>query len=168
MGHLEEVEPRQVRRHEVPVDGLFDVAGEQKAPPADRPEQDHRDVVDAGPPVGRVLGHATGDGPQHVKADLVDGDPVAGGDRPARHAPIASERLGPGRVAWARTAHAGLEHPPDPVPRQQHREAGDVVLVRVRQHQDVDPAVPRWEATIERDEQPVRVRTTVDQQPAPG
>ena len=41
-----------------------------------------------------------------------------------------------------------------------------MVLVRVGQDDDVDPAVPRREAPIERDEQPVRVRSAVDEQPA--
>jgi hypothetical protein len=34
------------------------------------------------------------------------------------------------------------------------------------EHENVDSAVPRWQALVERDEEPRRIRTAVDDQPA--
>jgi hypothetical protein len=48
---------------------------------------------------------------------------------------------------------------------EQQGEPGHVILVRVGQDQGVDPAIPRRDAAVEGDQQPVGIRTTVDQQP---
>ena len=72
----------------------------------------------------------------------------------------------PGRVARSRPAHPGLEHPADAVAVEQEGQAGDVVLVRVRQDDRVDPPVPRRDPPIELDEQPVGIRPAIDQQAA--
>ena len=39
-----------------------------------------------------------------------------------------------------------------------------MILVRVGEDEQVDPAIPRRQSRVERDEQPVRVRPAVDQQ----
>ncbi len=41
-----------------------------------------------------------------------------------------------------------------------------MVLVRVREHDEVDPAVPRRDPGVEGDEEPIRVRAAVHEQPA--
>ena len=61
--------------------------------------------------------------------------------------------------------HAGLEHPTDPVSLEDADEAGDVVLVRVRQHDDVDPPIPGRDPRVELEQQAVRVRPAVDEHP---
>ena len=59
----------------------------------------------------------------------------------------------------------GLDDPPHPVALEQQRQTGDVVLVRVRQDDRVDPPVPRRDPPVERDEQPVGIGAAVDEQP---
>ena len=54
MGDLEEVDPRQAPGEEDRIDALLDVAGQEEALAPEGPEQDDRDVVDAGPGVGRL------------------------------------------------------------------------------------------------------------------
>ena len=60
--------------------------------------------------------------------------------------------------------HPGLEHASDPISIQQPGEAGDVILVRVRQDERVDPAIPRRDPPVQVDEQTLRVGTAIDQQ----
>ena len=60
--------------------------------------------------------------------------------------------------------HAGFEHAPDAVPREQERKAGNVILVRVREDHCIDPSIPRRDAPIELDQQSIRIRPTVDEQ----
>ena len=81
--------------------------------------------------------------------------------------PAAGEHRRPRVVARSGTDHARLVHPPDPVSMQQGREPGDVVLVRMRQHQDVDAAIPRRQALVERGQHPARVRAAIDHHAAP-
>ena len=64
---------------------------------ADLAEQHDRDVVDAGPAVGRLERDLAADRPEHAQCDLVDGQPVAG-----REAQPRSGAHGPAR----RRAHA--------------------------------------------------------------
>jgi len=147
------------------VDLLLNVAGEQEPPVADFAEQHDRDVVHAGAGVGRFTGNGHPIRPQHAKSHLVEREAVAGRQQPRRRA-ISVESRGPCRVARSRAAHARLEDAPDPVPPQQHRESGHVVLVRMGQHDGVDAPVPRRDVLVQRDEQPVGIRAAVDEQPA--
>ena len=62
-------------------------------------------------------------------------------------------------------AHPRFEHASDVVALEQQRETGHVILVRVGQDHGIDPAIPRWDPPIERDQQAVRVRSTINQQP---
>ena len=64
--------------------------------------------------------------------------------------------------------HPGLEDPAHAVALQDPDEAGDVILVRMCQHDEVDPAVPRRDSRIELGEQPLRVRSAVHEHPAAG
>ena len=58
MGHLEQVDARNPGLEQTRVDVFLDVACQQEATAADRPEQHDRHVVDPGPAVGRFDGHA--------------------------------------------------------------------------------------------------------------
>lgn len=77
-----------------------------------------------------------------------------------------AQPLVPGVPARALAVHPGLEDPAHPVPLQDADEAGDVVLVRMRQHDQVDPAIPRRDAGVELQEQPIGVRSAVHQHPS--
>ena len=70
--------------------------------------------------------------------------------------------LAPGLVARPGPEHARLVDTPDAVPLQQQRQAGDVVLVGMAEHEDVDPAVPRRQPFLERQQQPRWVRPAID------
>jgi hypothetical protein len=70
----------------------------------------------------------------------------------------------PRRVSRPGTEHARLEHPSDPVAVEEQRQTGDMILVRMGQDDGVDASVPRRDAPVELDEQPVRVRPAIDQE----
>ena len=77
---LEQVETGQVIGQERRIDRLLDVARQQEPVVAHRPEQHDRDVVDPRPAVRRHDRHLASDGPQDTKVDVVDREPVAGGE----------------------------------------------------------------------------------------
>ena len=60
----------------------------------------------------------------------------------------------------------GLEDAADAVSLEEQGKTRDVILVRMGQDEDVDPPVPRRDALVELDEQPVGIRAAVDQHPA--
>ena len=72
------------------VDALLDVAHQQEASRPDLAEQDDRDVVDAGPAVGRLGRDLAADRPQDAQRDLVDRQAIAGGE--ARVGPARPDR----------------------------------------------------------------------------
>jgi hypothetical protein len=141
VGHLEDVDPRQPTRHERRVDVILDVAGQQEPAAPDPAEEHDRHVVDATALVGRLERHATAVGPEDAQVDRIQGQAVAGGKPPGRR-PAFGKPVGPCRIAGSWTAHARLEQPADPVAIEQQRQAGDVILVRVGQDDDVEPPVP--------------------------
>ena len=110
MGDLEQVEPRKPWREQPRIDALFDVAGEQEAVPADRPEQHDRDVVDARSRRRAVrAGHSPASGHRTVIAisSTVRRSPAA---RPrALGSAGAGKSLQPRRIAGSGAAHPGLE-----------------------------------------------------------
>ena len=70
--------------------------------------------------------------------------------------------------ARPRPMHPGLEHPADGVAREQGGEPRHVILVRMRQDDHVEAAIPCRDVLIEGDEQPVGIRPAIDEQPAPA
>jgi hypothetical protein len=63
VGDLQEVDLRQALRQELRIDVLLDVAGQEEASVADRPEEDDRDVVDASAGIGRRRRYLPADRP---------------------------------------------------------------------------------------------------------
>jgi hypothetical protein len=165
MRDLEEVDRRQALREQRRVDVLLDIPGQQEAPLTDDAEQHDRHVVDAATGIGRVGRDPAADGPQHAHRDLVDREPIAGADRQAWRSPGPGQPIDPGRVARPRSAHAGLQDATHPIAIEQQREAGDMILVRMRQDDGVQPSVPRRDSPIELDEEPVGIGPAVDEQP---
>jgi len=164
---LQELDTRKAAGEELGIDALLDVAGEQEAVRTEAAEQDDRHVVDRGAAVGRVLGHPTGVRPEDPELDVVERESVSGRERPVRW-PVGPQRRGPRSVAGPRPDHARLVDPTDAVPRQEEREPGDVVLVGVGEHEDVDPAVPRRQSLVKGADQAGRVGPTVDEEAPPG
>jgi len=166
MGDLEQVDPGEPVREQRWVDALLDVAHQQEPPLPDLAEEDDRDVVDGGPAVRRRDRYLAPDRPQHAQRDLVHRESIPGRETEPRRRPGSAEFAQPRRVAWPEAAHPGFEDAGDTVALQQQREPGDVILVWMAEDDDVDAAVPRWDAPVQLDEQPVRVRPAVDQEPA--
>jgi hypothetical protein len=158
---LEQVDVWQVPADELGIDALLDVAREQEAVLADLAQQDDRHVVDRRPAIRGSLRHAIRVGPEDAQADVVEAEPIAGREAPSRR-PAARQRRRPRPIAGSRADHARLVHPPDPVSGQERRQARNVVLVRVGEDEDVDPAIPRRQPLVQRDEQPARIRPAVD------
>ncbi len=166
VGHLEQVDVWQALGEELRVDGLLDVTHQEEATRPDLAEQDDRHVVDTGAAVGRLAGHLAPDRPEDAERDLVDLQSIARGEAATDRRAGARQPGKPCRVAGTWPDHAGFEHPADVVAIEQQRHPGDMVLVRMGQDQRVDPTIPRRDSSIERHEQPVRIRAAVDEQAA--
>ncbi len=163
---LQEIDRRQSARREERIDVVLDIARQQDPAPVDLAEQDDRDVVDRATAVGRLGRDASGVRPEHVEVEVVDRESIAGDEEPSWRRPDLGKLRIPRPVARARAAHARFEDPPDPVAIQQQRQPGDVVLVGMGEHEDVDPPVPRRETLVELDDQPVRIGSSVDEHPS--
>ena len=96
VGDLEEVDPRQSASQEDRVDPLLDVAGQEEPLAAEGPEQDDRDVVDAGPRVGRFGWDRAAIRPQDLERHVVERERVAGREAPRLGGPPRRARR-PGR-----------------------------------------------------------------------
>ncbi len=68
-----------------------------------------------------------------------------------------------GPIARSGAQHPRLSDDSHPVPLEEQREAGDVILVRVRQDDDVEPAVECRDPLVEEDRKPVGIGAPVDQ-----
>ena len=168
VGDLEELHAWQPRREELRVDRLLDVAHQEEPPDADLAEEHDRHVVDPGPAVGWLGRHLAAAGPQGAERDLIDGQVVTGGDPRMDRRTAVSQLVQPRRIPGTGSAHAGLHDTRDAIALDQQSETGDVILVRMRQHDRIDPPIPRWDALVESHEQPVEIRSSVDQEPAPA
>ena len=164
MRHLEQVDPRDAAGQHDRVDVLFHVAGQEEPAPADFAEQDDRNVVDARAGVGRLGGDRAAVRPQHAHPDGIDRQSIAGRQAEPHRRARSAEPVDPRSVTGTRSAHPGFEHARDAIAVEQQRETRDMVLVRVREDDRVDPAVPRRDVPVQDDEQAVGVWATVDQQ----
>jgi len=165
MRHFQQVDAWQPLGQERRVDAFLDIAHQQEPAGPDSTEKDDRHVVDARPAVGRRDRHLAADRPEDPQVDLVHRQAVTGRDREPDRCGGRGEFSQPGRITGAGAAHPGFEHPADVVALEEQGESGDVILVWVRQDQGVDASVPRRDAAVERDEEPVGIGTSVDQQP---
>ena len=148
------------------VDVLLDVARQQE-PVGRRPSPSSTTdtLLIPVPPSGGSRRHLAADRPQDAQPDLVDREPVAGGERQA-HGRARPRRAAAARPrSRARAAHPRLEDARDAVALEQQGEPGDVVLVRVGQDRRRRSADPTAGSAVERDEQPVGIRSAVDEQP---
>jgi hypothetical protein len=167
VGDLEQIDPRQTGGQQAWVDAVLHVARQQESPLADRAQQDDRNVVDAGPIIGRLAGHLAGHRPQDLQLDRVHGQAITGGEAGAWRCAGIGQALVPGGVARAGSEHARFEDPPDAVAVEQQGEASHVVLVRVGEDDDIDAPVPGRDAPIELDEQTIGIGPAIDEQPSP-
>ena len=164
MGHLEHVDMREPARDEERINSLLRVAREQEPLRAERAEQHDRHVVDPRPRVGRRGRHRGPVRPEHAERDVVERELIPRRQAPAAQAPVGQRGL-ERRVRGAGAGHPRLEQSPDAVAFDQQREAAHVVLVGVREDDEVDPAVPWRDLRVEGHEEPIGVRTTVHEQP---
>jgi hypothetical protein len=168
MGDLQEVDMGQSTGEERRVDRLLDVARQQERVSADLAEEHDRDVVDRRAAIGRMERHRARIRPQHPEIDVVDLQSIPGPERPARGPTGLPDDLfelaTPRGVAGSGSDHARLEHPAHAVSLEQQRQAGDVVLVGMAQHERIDPAVPGRQPLVEGDQQPSGIRPAVDEE----
>ena len=170
MGDFEQVEPATIRDtggQQLRIDGFLDVACEQQAACAEVHIQDGRDVVDARTGVGRLERDLPSDRPADVDRGAVQLEVIAG-SQPASLEREAIESLVEGGVAGARAARADLGHRADAVALQEQRQAGDMILVRVGEHHEIESSVPRRQSFIEDDEESIGIGAAVDQHAAAG
>ena len=164
MGDLEQIDPGQPAIQQRRVHLFLHVAGQQEPALADHAQEHDRHVVDAAAGIGRFFGDLAPHRPEHAHRDLIDRQPVTGPDRHPRRRSGSGKLLEPGRVARSGPTHPGFQDTVDAVPVQQQRQARDVILVRMRQHDSVDPPVPWRDPSIELDQEPIGIGPAVDQQ----
>jgi hypothetical protein len=170
MGHFQQVQAvadRDARREELRVDGLFDVPRQEHATGSEAKVQHRGHVVDAGAGIGWLWRHASAGGPTNGDRRAIEAQDVTSGQAaPIERKPI--ERLVEGGVPGTRTTHPDVSHRAHAVAHEEEREASHMVLVRVGQHDQIDPPVPGWQVCVKCDEQPVGVRPAIDEHPTPG
>ena len=125
------------------------VAGEQDG---QRPERDpqHETRVFHAPLVRRKDGDL----------DRADTEPVPRPERSPRHA-RARGAFGPQPAEGHVLETARLDREPDLVAVEHREQAGSVVLMRVREHDEIDAPLPRCEAAAEECEEPPGIGATV-------
>ena len=164
VGNLQQVHPWQTFGKQLRIDLLLHVAHQQESPGPDLPRQHYRHVVNASAAVGRLERDAAPNRPEHPQDNLVDGKAIAGRDARSDRPVAAGQLPQPGRVAGPGPAHTWLHDPVHLVAVEEESQPGHVIFVRVGQDDGVDPSVPRRNASIEGDQQAVRVWPAIDQQ----
>jgi hypothetical protein len=167
VGDLEHIErslvARDAHRQQPGIDVVLDIAGEQHPSFAEAEVQHDRGVVDPAA-VGRRRGRdLPTDGPADLRTDAVEGQAVTRSEA-ARGDAHAGKSLAERCIAGSGAQHPVLGDARDPVSSQQHRQPGHMVLVRVCEDHEVDAPVPRGYMPVEHGQQPVGVRTPVEQQ----
>lgn len=108
-----------------------------------------------------VLAAALGGRERH-ELDRADTETVACGERAAGHA--GSRGPLPPQTAERHVLQAArLDGEAHVVAVEDREESRAVILVRVRQHDEIDPALPRQQAAAEKRQQPSRIRAAVDE-----
>jgi hypothetical protein len=166
VGDFEQVNLGKSAPHELGIDPLLDVAREQDAVTVELAEQHDRHVVDRRAAICRLVGHTVWVGPEHAELDVVKAEPIAGCEAASGWWHAVGKCRRPRLVAGTRTAHPGLVDPPDAISREDRGQARNVVLVRVRQHKDVDTVIPRWQALVQGEQEAPRIGSAVDYQPS--
>jgi hypothetical protein len=164
VGDLQEIDPGQAPGQQDRIDLLLDVTGQQKVLRPECAEQDDRDVVDRGAPVGRFTGNRRAVRPEHLEGNRIELERVAGREHLGA-ASLLGESGPKCVIRRTRSDHARLEDPADPVAPNEPGQAARVILVRMAEDQDVDAPVPRRNPGIKLDDQAIRIRPAVDQQP---
>jgi hypothetical protein len=162
---LEHIDVRESARKEQRIDILLDVTGQQEASPRHRAEQHDRHAIDRRTVARRLARDVVALRPDRDEGDLVHPQAVAGGDGEAARCTRPRQPRVPRLVGGTGPTHAWLEHRPDAVAVQQQDQAGHMVLVRMGQHDRVDPPVPRGHPAVELLEEAIRVGPAVDKQP---
>ena len=172
VGHLEDVQSRSVRARQTGgqepcVDLFLDVPGEQEASLAEAHLQDDRYVVYARAGIGRAKWNGAAQRPVNVHLDAVDGEAITGshdlGLPPERGHPPTKRR-----VTGSGTDHPGLDDAADVIPIEEQGQSCDVVLVGMRDHDEIEATIPRRDSRVEQGNQPVGVRAGVDEDSATG
>lgn len=157
--------PRESSGEQLRIDLFLGIAREEHVACTKVQLEYDRRVVDVLAAARWVTWHLAGERPLDVEPRPVKPQPVAGRDHP-RRATLGRQLSPVSGVTGAGPKHAVLDHLADLVSRQQQRQARDMVLVRVCQHNDIEPAVPCWDALVEEREQAVGIGAGIDQHPA--
>jgi len=167
--HLEDVHRRLARapepgRQQLWVDILLDVAREQHAAMRQSQVEHNRHVVDRAPVVRGVERHLAAPRPQDVERRIVELDAVSGSEEDGSEAELGQDGA-KGVVARSVAEHPGLGDRPDAVAAEEQRHPGNVVLVRMAEHQQVQSSVPCRNSLVETAQQQVRIGPAVDEHP---
>lgn len=165
MSDLEHGDARQAPLDEDGVDVVLGVRFEQHAPVADLREEHDREIVHPAARIRRRAGDGTGVGPEDLEHHLVEPEAVSR-VKPFGAEAARTERLDEGGVPGPLPGEPRLEHATDPVAAEDERQAGNVVLVRMGEHDEVEAMVPRRQPAIEHADEAIRVGAAVDQKAA--
>ena len=138
---------RETRGQQLRIDLFLGIATEQHVARTEVQLEHDRGVVDLLAPVGRADRHRTSERPLDLETDSVEPDRVSRGDDPGCAA-VRREQLAVRGVARPWPGHARFRDRANSIARQQQRQSGDMIFVRVGQHDGVDAPVPRRDALI--------------------
>lgn len=162
---FEQVNPGQPTGDEERVNPFLNISRQQEGSLPYAAEEHNRKVVELRAAVDRTGRDFAPRWPDHSDLDLVDRDSVVGCDGSARRCTWPGEPAHPFHEAGSRTQCPWLQDRPDPIARQHKVEARKVILVRMGEHHDVDPAIPGRDSLVKRHEEAVRVRSPVHEEP---
>jgi hypothetical protein len=168
MRHLQDVpatRPDAQHGEQVVVAVLLEVSGQEGPLPPEAERQHDGGVVHGAPDRWR---HGRQDlqwWPQHVDPRGAEAEGVALREADTRHAEAFGGRTKRPRPC-AISGHAGLGDAPHAIARHECPEAAGMVLVRVREQDEVDAAVPDGDPLIEPAHEQVGVGAPIHQDPS--
>ena len=148
---------------QVEVAVLFEVAGEQDALTTQHDAQHDRCVVDGSARGGCLFGDRSQGRPHDLEPGWTERQLVALDEAPSPN-PVAFRDGAQLTDAGAIAAHASLRDGADTVARHQAGQAAGVVLVRVRQDDEIDTAIPQRDPLIEAADQQVGIDSAVHEE----
>lgn len=167
VGHLEHVDPGESARDQRGVHVVLGVTREQEAVPGCLTEQHNRRVVDSAAGAAGIQRHVAAARPEHAERHVAHVQHVALGKHRARRGVALPQGQVPGVPPGAAAAHPRLKHAANAVSLQRPDQPGDVILMRVRQHHDIQSPIPRRHHGVQFCQQARGVRAAIHEHAPP-
>ena len=147
--NLEDINPRQAASQQPRIHVVLGVTGQQEAAPGRLAKQHDGRVVYVPPGAAGGRLHAAGLRPQDADGDCPQTQDVTSCEHRAWRSPRATKERIPCAPPWAAAAHPGLKHAANSISLERPDQPRNMILVRMRQDDNVQPAVPRRHNGVE-------------------